>query len=135
MFNHYGHCILVRFNPKQAGGFGPSKSWGGGGNLPGYVIDIPHCGFSVKSLFYGLNWKFRSTVVPRTNNHSSMWDTFALRQLGRKPNFVLKIFWFWVGKFLKIWNYLHAQYAHQMKAENIPNANQGLKLQFEYIFG
>ena len=46
--------------------------------------------------------------------------------------FVLKICWFWVGKFWKSIIYdLHAQYAHQMKAENIPNANQGLKLQFD----
>ena len=63
-------------------GFSGHLKAGGGRNQPGYVIDVLHCGFWFKSLFYGLKWKFRSSVVHRTNNHSSMLDSFAVRLLG-----------------------------------------------------
>ena len=50
-------------------------------NQLGFLIDVLHCCFSVKSLFHGLKWKFRSLVVHWSNNHSSMLDTFAMRLL------------------------------------------------------
>ena len=73
---------LTLFLTLNKPGFSGHLKAGGGRNQPGYVIDVLHCCFSVKSLFHGLKWKFRSSVVHRSNNHSSMLNTFAVRLLG-----------------------------------------------------
>ena len=78
-----------------------------------------------------LKWKLASLSACRVFEHHPKLHSFAARWRLSSLVWLTKIANFWDDNFWKIIIfYLHRQYVHQMKAENILNSNFASKIQF-----
>ena len=101
------------------------RPWPGGGGSKTKRFSIYNIAiFPSKSVKHGLKWKLTSLPNCRVLDYFSRLHSFAVRW--RRSN----LLWPWKFSSFQYHNFwkfvifdLHGQYVHQMKAENILNAN------------